>query len=291
MGLGDPVAHATQLPLAVGIFLVFPMVFFAAKAFSRHEQAAGSWLSLYGQTANVSALLPLLFAFYTASVPEYGQQSILLFSFFLLLDAGLLAIAAARGDEILHCIGGLSTLLVFAIWTGSSYQNHAWPAALTFVVLFVLLYLAAPFIVQRFGHEFKSMGKSAVFTAALLLFAFPAITAGMSIPPWQFWGILLLLDVAIGYVAICTHQVNLHRAAMIISALILMIWVAIAGVAPWPQVAIFSAYGLSLLSLIWIRLAERSKTDAAPYVWTAAGTLLLSQVVAIFSAASQAPRT
>jgi hypothetical protein len=274
-----------QLPLAIGIFLVFPIVSFAAAAFSKQEQAGGGWKSLYGQTADVSALLPLLFAFYTASVPAYGSQYVLLFGFLLLLDAGLLAIAAARGNEIIHCIGGLSTLLVFAIWINSCYQNRDWTAALVLIVLFVLFYLAAPFLVRQFGHEFKSLGKSAAYTSALLLFALPAITAGMSAPPWPFWGMLLLLDVAIAYVSISTSQPNLHRAAMIISVLILMAWAVSAVVDPWPKVAILATYGLSLISLIWIRQAERSKTDTISYVWTAVATMLLSQVVTILSAA------
>lgn len=47
---------ASQLPLALGIFLVFPVLTFAATSLPRKGERQEGWSSLYGQTANIAAL-------------------------------------------------------------------------------------------------------------------------------------------------------------------------------------------------------------------------------------------
>ncbi len=495
---------ASQLPIAIGIFLVFPILSFVALALGQKEESGKGWISLYGQTANLSALLPLVFALYTAAVPGYGHRYVLLFSFVFLINAGLFAIAAARGPEIMHAAGGLSTILIFAIWLRASYESSAWPALLGFVLLFALFYLAAPFIARRFGRSFAETGSKAVYAAPLLLFVFPCLAAmepacaspgflfgallmilvgasayavyaeegpiyfiaaafallaeaiwswkylgaehllsglalyavfglvyigvpiaarrwhkrlqpaaagaglllislallfflaaghiaaaaiwglallllilnaglywesaacrfpilgiagmvlswiilgalwasvslavilmpalvvmaafallvlagnvwlqrkatsedagllgngiflglaghlfllvvasqrSLSIPPWPIFGILLLLDLAAGAAALYLRRNSLHQAAMAASALLLMIWVVVAGIAPWPSVAIYSAGALVVFSFAWIYLSAR--IDPAAFSRTAAITVVLAQIVAIVAA-------
>lgn len=204
-----------QLPLAVGIFAVFPVLAFVVAAFSRQEEAGKNWASLYGHTNNLTALLPLLFALYMAAVPGYGNHYVLLFGFLFLLDAGLFAISAARGPELLHAAGGTSTLLVSAIWLSKSYRGEAWPGILAFAALFVFFYLAAPFIAERFGKSFRETGKLAMYAAPLLLFIFPALikmeTACAS--PGVLFGVLLLLLIGISASAIFTEQGLLYFLA------------------------------------------------------------------------------
>jgi uncharacterized membrane protein len=499
---------APQLPIALGIFLVFPIMAFVALPLGQKEDRNKGWISLYGQTASLSALLPMLFAFYLAAVPGYGYRYILLFGFLFLLDAGLFAIAEARGPEILHAVGGLSTILVFAIWMNSSYENGAYPAILAFITLFAFLYLVAPLVARRFGRGFADIGRTAAFIAPFLLFVFPllalmepasATTAGLlfgtlllillgastyaifeeegaiyyiaaafallaeaawslkyltperlysglalyaifsllfigvplaarrlnkrlrpesagaglllaslvlltflvigpvasisiwglallllilnaglywqgatcklpmlaiagmilswiilgilwasvslaailmpalvvmagfallvlagniwlqqktsgvdspllaggiflgltghlfliaiaaqkslSVPPWPLLGILFFLNLAIGVAALYTRRNDLHQAAMAASAVVLAVWMTVAGVAPWPDVAIFSAGALVLFCLIWIYLTKRSGIDTAPFGKTAAITVILAQIVTIIAAA------
>jgi hypothetical protein len=500
---------AAQLPIALGIFLIFPVLAFAAFTLGQRDETRNSWISLYGQTGNLSALLPLLFALYMAAVPGYGHSFGLLFGFLFLLDAGLFAIAVARGPEMLHLAGGLSTILIWAIWLSSSYEGRAWPSVIGFVVLFALYYLAAPLIARRYGRDFASSGKTAVYTAPLILFVMPRLAmmepacadpwllvgalflilfaasayaiyaeegtiyyiaaafalltetawsikhltperlysglalyaifglffigvpiaaqrlhkqllpekagaglllvslallfflavgpiasvsiwglallllilnlglfwqgstcklpilaiAGMvlswiilgvlwastsladilipalvvmagftllvlagniwlqkqaagaddslsengillgltghvflvviaaqqslCVPPWPLLGILLVLDLAIGAAALYMRRDSLHRAAMAASGLILIVWVDVAELVPWPDVAVFSAGALLLLSLVWIYLAKRNGIDAAPFSQTAAITIILAQFVAIFAGAQR----
>jgi uncharacterized membrane protein len=491
----------SQLPVALGIFLVFPILAFTVSALGHKEESNKGWISLYGQTANITALLPLLFTLYLAAVPAYGQRYALLFSFLFLLDAGLFAIAMARGPEILHLVGSLSTLLIPAIWLWKCYTSNAWPAVLIFIVLFVFFHLFAPLIAGHFKGGFKEAGRWGVYAAPLLLFVFPSLIAmepacanpgplfgvllvlvlgisgyailaetgpvyfiaslfallaealwayqyltpdrllsglavfgvfgllyigvplmarkwnkglkpelagagllllsilllvflaagsvapvaiwglallllilniGMlwqrepllavagivvswiilgllwtsisldtllvpallvvagfalfsfagniwmqkrtpegalpdagiflglaghlflavvaaqqtlAVPPWPFLCVLLVLDLAIGFSALYLRRNDLHRAAMVGSALLLMIWVVTAKVAPWPSVAILSAGLLALISLIWIYLAKRFQNDSSPFSRTAAVTVILVQIVSIYAAA------
>ena len=199
---------ASQLPIALGIFLIFPALAFAAFMLGQRDETRESWISLYGQTGNLSALLPLLFALYMAAVPGYGHSFGILFGFLFLLDAGLFAIAIARGPEMLHLAGGLSTILVWAIWLSSSYEGRAWPSIVGFVVLFALYYLAAPFIARRFGRDFAGSGKPAVYTAPLLLFVMPclAMMEPACADPWILVGALFLILFAASAYAICAEE-------------------------------------------------------------------------------------
>ncbi len=497
----------SQLSIAVGIFLAFPILAFIAVGLGRKEESNKGWMSLFGQTANLSALFPLLFALYMAAVPGYGHRFGLLFGFLLLLNIGLFAIAAVRGPEVLHCIGGASTLLIFAIWMGSSYESGAWPEILGFIALFAFFHLAAPFLARRLGRGFTGIGAKSVYAAPLLLFMLPCLaimepesatpgllfgtlflillgasayaiyakegaiyyiaaffalltetawsithltperlysalaiyavfglfyvgvplaahrwerrlrpeSAGIGlllvslalllflaagplasvsiwgiallllilnaglfwqgsafrlpifaiggmvfswiilgllwasvslaailmpalvvmagfallvlagniwmqkqaagsdasllgnglflgltghifliaiaaqrslcVPPWPLLGILLVLDLAIGVAALYTRRADLYQAAMAASALILIVWVIVAGVAPFPFIAIVSASVMALMALSWIYLAKRANADAATFRKTACVTILLAQIIAIVAAA------
>jgi len=141
-----------QLPLAAAIFLVFAAA--AAVAFWRE----GSFRKI----AAAAAVLPLLFAFFTAIVPEYGANFHVLFGFLLILTSGFAAIALFRGTAWLHTLGGGATLVTFFIWLVASYTKASWPLLLAWLGAFIALYLLV-------GLRVRS---AAVYTAPLLFFMF-----------------------------------------------------------------------------------------------------------------------
>src|SRR4029453_17550507 len=77
------------------------------------------------RTGAGAAMMPLLFAIYLAAVPQLAIEPSLLFGLLILIDLGLFAIAVARGEELMHAAGALTTLLVFAIWL-NRYTSGAW---------------------------------------------------------------------------------------------------------------------------------------------------------------------
>ena len=75
---------ASQLPLAMGIFLIFGIAAFAALTIGGDGDAPMD-VALQRTGLGASAM-PLVFAIYLAAVPAYGARAGLLFGFLLLLD-------------------------------------------------------------------------------------------------------------------------------------------------------------------------------------------------------------
>jgi hypothetical protein len=177
-----------QLPLAAGIFVVFALAAAVSLWLGRRsdsEQPAFDTIAVAG------AVLPLLFAAYMSSVHEYGTHYNILFGFLLMICGGLAAIAFTRGPVWLHTLGALTTLLVFAIWRGTSFGPAAWPAILGWISLFVALYLGV-------GLRWRTL---AVYAAPVLLFLFPtfvgnSFAAGPGLP---FTVLFVLLAGAAAY--------------------------------------------------------------------------------------------
>lgn len=217
-----------QMLIAIGIFLIFPILAFVAVGLGQKEDSSKGWLSLYGQTANLTAVLPLLFAFYAAAVPGYGQRYGLLFGFLFLMDVGLFAIAAAKKEEFLHCLGGISTAMVLALWMAFSYESSAWPSILGFVMLFSFFFLIAPFIAHHFKHSFAGIGKTAVYAAPLLLFVFPwlATIEPAAAAPGLLFATLFLLLLGVAAYAVLAEEGLVYFLAVVFALITEAAWSA-----------------------------------------------------------------
>jgi uncharacterized membrane protein len=178
-----------QLPLAAAVFFVFAIAAAVSLWLGRRTDAEQSG---FDTIAVAGAALPLLFAAYMSSVHEYGTHYNILFGFLLLICGGLAAIAFSRGPAWLHTLGGVTTLLVFAIWRGTSFSPVAWPAILGWMSAFVALYLG---VAVRWRTR-------AVFTAPGLLFLFPTFVLGGALaakPGLPFTVLFVLLAGAAAY--------------------------------------------------------------------------------------------
>jgi uncharacterized membrane protein len=193
-----------RVPIAIGVFLVFPiaavMMIWIAKAKEPEKSSR-----LFEWTAQAGALLPLLFAFYGAAVPAFGERVSLLFFFLLVVDAGLaIVVLAGRMPGILHLLGGVSTVLVLALWFGLSWTSAAWPSILGWISAFVVLYALVPELARRLGRELDGAALSARYAAPVLLFVFPALAAlepragAMAL----FFGVLFVLTALLGFLAV-----------------------------------------------------------------------------------------
>src|SRR5206468_9862899 len=77
---------ADQLPLAMGIFIVFAVMGFVGLVFGAPKSDDSDGGATLGRTGLVAAVMPLFFAAYLAAVPEYGARPALLFGFLLIVD-------------------------------------------------------------------------------------------------------------------------------------------------------------------------------------------------------------
>lgn len=291
-----------KLPLAAGIFLVFPILSFGALMLGRRayakpkpggtltsagddeeeDEESGSWLMRFGPTTAVSSALPMLMAVYLAAVPEFGAQYLLLFGFLLCIDAGLFAVATLRGYYILHLVGALSTIIVTLIWMGMSYRPSAWPEVLGILTVFILFYQLAPILASRLGRPLQEPATRAHIVSGLLFAFFAALARlepGTESIPLLFGGLFALLTITGVYAILRGAGVVYFIAAFF----------AVATEAAWsatylrperliPALVIYAAFGLLYLGIP--EVARRLKRPLQPA--GAGGWLLLVGVALLF---------
>jgi uncharacterized membrane protein len=264
-----------RIPLALGIFLIFPALYLLAPVLlRRREDDKGFW-----QVAALGAGLPLLFAVYLAATPGFGDHYGLLFGFLLLLGAGLAVFSAVRGPDLLHVAGAAATVVVWALWLLRSYHPAAWPEVLAFLSAEVLLYLAAPWVSQRLGGKLSP--GDGTFAAPLLLSAFPAliILEPAAASPGLTFGVLFLLLLASAASALLYESGWLHFGSA---------FFAVAAEAVWsgrhltperllPGLALYAVFGLFYLGvpLAARRLGRKLRPEGASSVLLLAGLALL----------------
>ncbi len=218
----------SQLTLAMGIFLLFPLTSLVGLILAKRRVPGDAGTGAdrtFERTAMVAAIVPLFFAVYASAVPEYGDRPWLLFGFLLLIDAGLLAVALARRQGLLHAAGAAATLMVMAAWLGLSYTNTGATAALVFCAVFVTFFALAPLIAERAGRALEGEGDRASFAAPLLLFV-PAVLAGMepAFATIPLFGTLLALVLLIAWRAIATGRGALYYWAAFFAIATQAVW-------------------------------------------------------------------
>ena len=275
---------ASTLPLAMGVFILFPVVSTAALMLGTSGGAQGrSEAGEFNRTALISAALPLLFGLYLAAIPQYGARPGLLFGFVLLTGVGLLAIAMARREELLHATGALATVLTAAIYLAVSYTSSSRIIVLWFALAAALLYVLAPATARWFGRPFGGIARRASLAGPLLLFVFAAV-AGMDRDlgnPWPLFLMLLALVLMIGWRAIAERQGSLYYVAS---------FFAVATQASWSAthltidrlpiaVSIYALFGLVALGMPLA--ARRAQRPFAP-AWGGGAVLLGSLLLLLF---------
>ncbi len=168
---------AAQVPLAIGIFTIFPLIGYGVLmvARSRPSTDANTHGDQVEWTMLAASMLPVLFALYLAMQADFREHYVLIFAWLLLIDIGLLAVAIARSTELLHAVGAVGTLLAVTLWLAASYSLGAILPITGFVAAFIILYLAAPKIAERFNESFDGVAEHAILVAPLLLIAFPLL--------------------------------------------------------------------------------------------------------------------
>ncbi|MBV8517763.1 MAG: DUF2339 domain-containing protein [Acidobacteria bacterium] len=235
---------ASQLPLAAAIFVAFAIVA-ATSFFTRGED--GERTAVFRRIAAAGAVLPLLFAFFTAIVPAYGARFNVLFGFLMLVTAGLAAIAAWRGPTWLHDLGALATLLTFFIWLTVSYTAASWPWSLLWLAGFIALYLvtgvrvrsvatlAAGFLFFVFvGLAFRETSHATTLAGAM--FALLAIVYLASLLMRQY--ALLVPAIAFSAIAVLALDNLSFGASLAAHTVLFTAAFALAWIADWSWIAL-----------------------------------------------------
>jgi uncharacterized membrane protein len=285
-----------KLPIAVGVFLLFPIFSVIALALGNRGYAAdyadgdaspAFAHSLFARTARVSAALPLLFSLYLATVPAYGAHFGILFGFLFCLSVGLFAVSVLQGPAWLHALGALSTVATFAIWFQTSYVAAAWPWMLGIVSAFVITYLTAPIVARALRDvELEGSAMFPVFAAPLLLFAFPlllAIEPRAGAPALTF-GVLFGLLAACAAFAIVARLGTVHYVAAFFALAAEAVWSSryLDAAHLYSGLALYAAFGLLYVGAPLV--ARRFKRPFQPA--GAAGALTLASLALLLFVAS-----
>jgi hypothetical protein len=149
---GWVIGHLTssRLPMAAAMFALLAI----SGASPLWVEPRGDHPLLFRRAAAAAALLPLLFAFYMATVPNYARQYNVLFAFLLVVAAGLAAVVWRGAPRYLHIAGGVAVLFTFFLWLvhwlTQSYTYSQWPvprapglvlSICIWLALFVIVYL------------------------------------------------------------------------------------------------------------------------------------------------------
>jgi hypothetical protein len=177
----------SSLPVAVGIFLAFPIagVIAMVVAARDRQQTPGR---AFERTTEIASALPLVFGLYASAIPAYGENYRLLFAFLFIASAGLGALAIGRRNEALHLLGAGSAVVAVFIWFSNSYTHQAWPHILAIAFSFQLLYFIIERLAVRFGRPFEGLGRTAIYAAPLLMFVLPTLA---EIEPLSASGVFL----------------------------------------------------------------------------------------------------
>ena len=205
---------ASQLSLAMGIFVVFAIASFVG--LSVRAQSADERTEITLARAGLAASgMPLVFVVYLAAVPGYGAHAALLFGFLLLIDSALLVIALARKQVFIHEIGAAGTLLVFTIWLAVSYTNDAWTIAVRFTGVFVAFYALAPMVADRINRPFSGAARSAARAAPILLFTFVVLAGApqAAASPGAIFGTMFALMLMLAWRALASSDSALYFIA------------------------------------------------------------------------------
>jgi hypothetical protein len=227
-----------QLPLAAAIFIVFALM---AAIVMWQQGESDSRQRLFRMVGAAGAVLPLLFAFFTAIVPEYGARFHVLFGFLFLLAAGLSAIAMWRGPRWMHALGALATLLTFFIWLTVSYTSQSWPWSLVWLAAFILLFLLV-------GLRIESIG---LYAGPALFFVFIGLAAR---EPYRFTlpGAMLALLVVLAVFAWRLQKWGVVPIALGLSSVATLVLVHSGGVRWSVFVSIQSTLFVALFAVAWI---------------------------------------
>jgi uncharacterized membrane protein len=197
---------AEQAPVVVTVCLVFCAVYFGVYLAARRLQLfhpSVLW------TAGGLPAVSLAFAFFLMDHDAVAARPGLLFTFILVSDAFLLALAWMddRAPR-LHLGAGLAVFALLAIWTAGHLTDDLLPWALALDLLFAALHTVFPLVLERHRPAAAPTWWSQLFPPlALVLMLFPIYQ--LTAVSLLIWPAILLLDVlAIGLAVISASLVS-----------------------------------------------------------------------------------
>ncbi len=221
---------AERAPTAMVVSLGFCLVFLAAywvaervqrqPAASTPEPGASQVVRVAPEIVAAAAALPFVafaLAFAFVSTPGIAARPGLLFTFVLLADACVLALAW-RDERLpaLHLGAGGVVFALLAYWTNTALQPALLSWALAFYLLYGAIHTAFPLVLERRRPAAGPRWWSQLFPPVVLgLMFFPLFK--LEAVSLLFWPGVLLVDVMAVVVALCTASLIAVAAVLLLT--------------------------------------------------------------------------
>jgi len=276
-----------SLQTAVGLYGAFGLFAIGVPIVARRlgrplEPAYGAGTVLMGGLA----MLLFLAAGSVAPAAIWGLALLL-----AILNAALFVESASGRMPAIAIAGGLLSWIVLATWWWRAAAIVGPLPAVLVVVILALVMLA--------GHAWAhaQMPRAAAVSAPVgfrhglflglvghFFLGFVAANPLWSQPPWEMFGALGVLTLAVSVVSLSTSRGELQIAAATAAAVVVTVWSAFAPGPPWPLTAILAAASVSVYALIWIAVAARRRGLEKMAAIGAGVSLFVGEATAIIAA-------
>ena len=126
------------------------------------------------QDARSLAVLAAVGGFLAPVLISHGDSHVTLFSYYAILNAGILAIAWFKAWRELNLIGFLFTFVIGAMWGSQYYKPNYFSSTEPFLILFFVFYVAVPVLfAQRQPPNLKG------YIDGSLIFGLPLVAFGL----------------------------------------------------------------------------------------------------------------
>ncbi len=224
------------------------------------------------QDARALAIIGALGGFATPLLVSTGSgDHVALFSYYLVLDLGIAAVAWFKTWRLLNVVGFVFTFVVATAWGGLSYRSEHYASSQAFLVAFFLLFNAVLMMPARRLAASSSPGgtaRSDAWVNGSLLFGLPTITFVLQhglVRHWAYGTALSALVLAAFYVVMATRMKRQPALAVTFEATLAIATVFLTLVIPFALDArsTAGAWALEGAGLLWLGLRQRRRLPRA----------------------------
>lgn len=165
--------------------------------------AAASAVLAVAQDSLALAALGVAGGFLAPILASTGRgDHVMLFSYYAVLNAGIVGIAWVRPWRVLNLLGFAFTIAIGWLWGARSYQPELFASTESFLILFFLTYIGIPMLfARRRAIELKDyVDGTLVFGAPVFAFGFQAVL----MRPYEYGAAWSALALALLYLALAT---------------------------------------------------------------------------------------
>ncbi len=225
------------------------------------------------QNAMALAVIGALGGFAVPLLVSSGSGNhVALFSYYAVLDVGILAVAWFRTWRPLNMVGFVFTFGVGSLWGVSSYQNEHYASAQSFLIFFFLLFAAVLMLPARraAGEQAAGTDPHARWVNGSLLFGLPTLVFGLQMGllahlAWDKAQALAALILAAAYVGMAVWARRQPAAKLLFEGTLAVAAVLITLTMPLALGgrATATAWALEGAGLVWLGLRQQRRLARA----------------------------